>query len=99
MVGVDDFLKDKSLFPYITLLTGFIGKDIACGSFVLVMLFLWVLLRSYGNFNIMVWTLGYHQYKVSTADASHWLISKGRVTDFSSSYKVVEIANNVLLKV
>lgn len=99
MVGVDDWLKDKSLFPYVTLLIGFIGKNIACVSFVLAMLYLWLQLRSCGNFNIMVWNLGYHQYKVSTDGVSYWLISEGRITDFSSSYKVVEITNNVLLKV
>ena len=70
MVGVDDWLKDKSLFPYVTLLTAFIGKDIACGSFVFVMLI-----------------------------ASYWMISKGRITHFSFSYKVVEITHNVLLRV
>ena len=99
MVGVDDWLKDKSLFPYVTLLTAFIGKDIACGSFVFVMLILWLLLCSYGNFNIVVWALGYHQYKVSTDSASYWMISKGRITHFSFSYKVVEITHNVLLRV
>lgn len=99
MMGVDDLLKDKSLFPYVTLLTSFIGKDIACGSFAFVMLILWLLLCDYGNFNITVWALGYHQYKVSTAGASYWLISKGRITHFSSSYKVVEITHNILLKV
>ena len=99
MVGVDDLFKDKSLFPYVTLLAGFIGKDIAYGSFIFAMLILWGLLCSYGNFNIMVWALGYHQYKVSTESASYWLISKGRITHFSSFYKVVEITHNVLLKV
>ena len=81
MVGVDDLLKDKSLFPYVTLLTGFIGKDIACGSFAFVMLIFWLLLCGYGNFNITVWALGYHHTKCLLKGLFHGKFTKQFKTD------------------
>lgn len=99
LTGFDMIFTDKSLFPYITILISFVGKNFIVILFPATVILLWLLLAHMGNFNIIAFVLGYKQYKVSTASASYWLISKKRICDFTSSYKVVEISNNVLLRI
>lgn len=99
LMGLDMVFFDKSLLPYLTILTTFIGKKFTFILFPITALLLCFFLVHQGNFNIMAFALGYKQYKVSTASSSYWLISKRRIYDFSSSYKVVEISDNVLLRV
>ena len=98
-LGIDAIFTDKSFIPYITLLISFVGKNFAVVLFLVSIIFLWLFLAHYGNFNTMAFVPGYKQYKVSTSSASYWLISKKRINNFSSSYKVVEISDNVLLRI
>lgn len=98
-IGIDSFLLFGQIVPLLTLIEKLLIPSYSKVIFAMSVLILLMFFTSYGAFNMSLYILQYHQYKVSTNSSEYWLISKRRIRDFSQSFTVVEISNKVLLRI
>lgn len=98
-VGMDSLLFLGQLVPVLTLFEKVTSANFTLLLFAVLIFVLMLFLISYGAFDLSLFFLGYHQYKVSTNSSEYWLISKRRIRDFSQSFTVVEISDKILLRI
>lgn len=98
-IGLDSFFFLGQLVPLLTLSEKIFDPSSSLKYFAIFIVLMLLYFISYGSFNMSLYLMQYHQYKVSTNSSEYWLISKRKIRDFSQSFTVVEISNRILLRV
>lgn len=95
-IGVNSLYTGVQIIPYLTIilkeqLSGFWGALVLV--LVTVPFFTW-----HGSFNLSLLFLGYRQYKIKTDNSTFWLVSKRKISNFSSSESVYPLQDNVFVR-
>lgn len=98
-IGLESFLLLGQLVPLLTLFEKIFDTSSSVICIVVLIVLILSYFNTYGSFNLSLYLLQYHQYKVSTNSSEYWLISKREIRDFSQSFTVVEISNRILLRI
>jgi len=93
--GVEILYTGVQIIPYLSFLFreqlfGF------WGVWVLVLITVFFL-TWHGSFNLSLMLLGYRQYRVKTENSTIWLVSKRRISNFSTSESVFTLQDNVFV--
>ncbi len=94
--GIEIFYTGIQLLPYFTFafrenLFGFEGALVLLIATVFFLAF-------HGTYNMTLAMLGYRQYKVKTENATFWLVSKRKISNFSNSEIVHTLQDNVYVR-
>lgn len=98
-IGLDSFFQLGQIVPLLTLTEKLLTPSFSSVILAITVLILWPFFASYGSFNMSLYIMQYHQYKISTNSSEYWLVSKRKIRDFSQSFTVVEISNKILLRI
>lgn len=94
--GVEILYTGVQIIPYLTLifreqLFGYRGALVLV--IVMVLFLTW-----HGSYNLSLLFLGYRQYRVKTANSTFWLISRRKISNFSSSESIHTLQDNVFVR-
>lgn len=94
--GVEILYTGVQIIPYLSFLFreqlfGFWGVSVLV--LITVLFLTWL-----GSFNLSLMLLGYRQYRVKTENSTVWMVSKRRISNFSSSESVFTLQDNVFVR-
>lgn len=94
--GLELMYTGTQALPYITFIFREQWFGIWCAITVLFMTLCFLI--SHGTYNLTLMFLGYKQYRVQAASSSYWMISKRRISNFTSSEVVYKLQDNVVIR-
>ena len=94
--GMEILSISTQVLPYGTLI--FREQSLGVKGLITVMLITMFFLTSHGSFNLTLMFLGYKQYRVNAASSTYWMISKRRISNFTSSEVIHKLQDNVVIR-
>lgn len=94
--GTEILYASTQVLPYVTFI--FMEQSFGVKSLITVMLITMFFLTSHGSFNLTLMFLGYKQYRVNAASSTYWMISKRRISNFTSSEVIYRLQDNVVIR-
>lgn len=94
--GMEILYTSTQVLPYVTSIFG--EQSLGVKGVIIVMLITMFFLTSHGSFNLTLMFLGYNQYRVNAASSTYWMISKRRISNFTSSEEIHKLQDNVVIR-